>query len=59
MDYNNRVPVSFQFGEMNFYYCNHSRYWHIGHQGKSQAIATAAKKIWGNFDAMKFKGIFK
>lgn len=58
-DYNNRVPVTFQFGEMNFYYCNYSRHWHIGHQGKSQAIVTAANRMWGDLDPMKFKGMFK
>ena len=58
IEYCARVPVSFQFGEMNFYYCNFAQSWHIGHRGKSRATAAVANRIWGNFDPVEFRGIF-
>ena len=58
MEYCARVPVSFQFGEMNFYYCNFARNWHVGHRGKARATAVVVNRLWGNFDPVEFRGIF-
>ena len=57
-EYCARVPVSFQFGEMNFYYCNFARSWHIGHRGKARATTAVVNRLWGRCDPVEFRGIF-
>ncbi len=52
IEYFTRVPVPFQFGEMNPYFCHYAQAWHIGHKEGRAAIREVKYRMWGACDSV-------
>ena len=57
-DYCRQIPPTFQFGEMDAYFCHYAQSWHVGHRGKKRAVEAARYRIWGECDPSVFNHIF-